>query len=123
MLTVSTGVKPMGERVTMWCQRCGRPVTEMIGSVPPGGTAENKPCGHRAGVTDRPWGLNPPPRPSVLETTAWQFTEAVSMLREALLYLTDIAPGLCREIDDGLPAMQAALKALAAEVGGESSDA
>jgi hypothetical protein len=44
---------------------------------------------------------------------AWQFNEAVSMLREAgregLL-----PPSLRREIGDGLPAMQSALEALVA---------
>lgn len=37
--------------VPMWCRKCGEPVTEMVGSVPPGGVAKNKPCGHRAGTT------------------------------------------------------------------------
>lgn len=44
-----------------------------------------------------------------LETIAWQFNEAVSMLREARRHLGD-GSDLANEIDEGLPAMQAALQ-------------
>lgn len=40
---------------------------------------------------------------------AWQFNEAVSMLRQAARYVTDSE--FFDEIVDGLPAMQAALEA------------
>jgi hypothetical protein len=45
-------------------------------------------------------------RTSDLGTTAWQFNEAVSMLREAR---GSCAPGIGEDIDDGLPAIQDAL--------------
>lgn len=49
------------------------------------------------------------------KTAAWQFNEAVSLLREARRHLS---PGsaLGEEIDEGLPAIQAALVDLAAAV-------
>jgi hypothetical protein len=40
--------------------------------------------------------------------TAWWFNEAVSLLREARQYVPE-ATGLAEEIDDSLPAIQAAL--------------
>ena len=50
-----------------------------------------------------------------LQDAAWQFNEAVSLLREAHAYIPEFT-GCAEDIDAGLPAMQAALEALAAEV-------
>ena len=49
---------------------------------------------------------------SVLNTSTWQFNEAVSMLRSAALYVT-FPSELWTEINDALPAIQAALEAAA----------
>lgn len=48
----------------------------------------------------------------IVKTACWQFNEAVSLLREAREH---VAPGtsLLAEIDDGLPAIQEALRSLA----------
>lgn len=44
----------------------------------------------------------------------WQFNEAVSLLRDARAYLPGEYYALADEIKEGLPAIQAALEALAA---------
>jgi hypothetical protein len=48
-----------------------------------------------------------------LRQAAWQFNEAVSLLREARDHIAP-ATSLLADIDEGLPAIQAALQALAA---------
>lgn len=52
----------------------------------------------------------------VVKAALWQFNEAVSLLREARQVFVPADSGIATEIDDGLPAIQAALEALAAGV-------
>lgn len=52
--------------------------------------------------------------PFDLATVAWQFNEAVSLLREARLFVPSVSTA--GDIDEALPAIQAALVAVMAEV-------
>lgn len=53
----------------------------------------------------------------VARTAAWQFNEAVSLLREAREHVAP-ATSLLAEIDEGLPAIQEALRSFAEELVG-----
>ena len=52
---------------------------------------------------------------AVIQDAAWQFNEAVSLLREARAHVAP-ATSLLADIDEGLPAIQEALVALARAV-------
>lgn len=58
-------------------------------------------------------GISPEQLREALASAAWQLNEAVSLLREVRLRVA-LPEELGEEIDDGLPAMQAALKSLVA---------